>query len=193
MDLKELLGDAYKEGMTFEEAEVALKAITPPDSGGADLTKLKADLAKANAATAKYKEQLRNKQMADEAAAAAKQEEYDKLAQENAELKRSMALAERKAKLLAMGYEEKLAENTAAAMVDGDMDTVLTNQSQYFEAQKKAILADKMKQTPRPKQGAEGTGGMDYQKKIEEAQASGDYSAAAYYTRLSQAAAAKND
>lgn len=88
MDLKTLLGDAYMEGMTFEEAEAALKDIAPPaapDSG--DLTKLKADLAKANASAAKYKEQLRGRQSEAEAAAAAQKEEFDRLVQENADLK----------------------------------------------------------------------------------------------------------
>ena len=37
MDLKELLGEAYKEGMTFEEVEAALKDITPPDTSTAEI------------------------------------------------------------------------------------------------------------------------------------------------------------
>ena len=48
----------------------------------------------------------------------------------------------------------------------------------------KAIQAELMKKTPRPAAGSEGTGGMDYAKKIEEAQASGNLTAVAYYTRL---------
>lgn len=184
MDLKELLGEAYKEGMTFEEVEAALKNITPPDNNAAEVTRLKAALSKANSEAADYKKQLRGKQSEAEAEAAAKQEEHDKLVKENADLKRSMALAEKKGQLLTMGYDAKLAESTAAAMVDGDMDTVMKNQTQYLEAQKKTILADKMKQTPRPAAGSESQGEMDYQKKIEEAQASGNYAAAAYYTRL---------
>lgn len=95
-----------------------------------------------------------------------------------------MALSEKKAKLLAMGYDEKLADDTATAMVDGDMDKVMANQTKYLEAREKDILAKKMKGTPRPAAGSENTGGMDYQKKIEEAQASGDLTAVAYYTRL---------
>lgn len=197
MELKELLGEAYKEGMTVEEIETALKGVAPPaaaNDSAAELTRLKAALSRANSEAADYKKQLRSKQTADEAAAAAKQEEYDKLMRENADLKRSMALSEKKAKLLAMGYEEKLAESTAAAMVDGDMDTVMGNQAQYLETQKKAILADKMKQTPRPMVGGENAGGMEYQKKVEEAQASGDFAAAAYYTRLAaQDAAAQTE
>lgn len=191
MDLKALLGDAYKEGMTFEEVEAALKNVTPPaPDTDAEVTKLKAALSKANSEAADYKKQLRGKQSEAEAEAAAKQEEYDKLVQENADLKRSQTLAEKKAQLLAMGYDAKLAESTATAMVDGDMETVMKNQSQYLEAQKKDILANKMKQTPRPSAGAETSGEMDYQKMIEEAQANGNFSAAAYYTRL--AAQAEN-
>lgn len=185
MDLKELLGEAYKEGMTFEEAEAALKNVTPPDASARELVKLKADLSKAHADTAKYKEKLRSKQTEDEAAAAAQQEAFEKLTQENAELKRSVTLSTHKAKLLAMGYEEQLAESTAAAMADGDTDTMLANQKKFLEAQTQAALAAKMKETPRPAAGGEsGTSAAEYQKKIEEAQACGDYSAAAYYTRL---------
>lgn len=184
MDLKELLGEAYKEGMTFEEVEAALKDITPPDISTAEVTRLKAALSKANSEAAGYKKQLREKQTGEEAAAATQKEEHEKLVQENTDLKRSIALSERKAKLLAMGYEEKLAEETATAMVDGDMDVVMANQSKYLEVQKKQIQADHMRKTPRPAAGSENTGGMDYAKKIAEAQASGNYAAAAYYTRL---------
>lgn len=41
-----------------------------------------------------------------------------------------------------------------------------------------------MRKTPRPAAGDDGNGSVDYAKKIAEAQASGDYTAAAYYTRL---------
>lgn len=179
--LSDLLGKAYKEGMTEDEISAALETVGAGND--AEVNRLKAALSKANSEAADYKKQLRTKQTDDEAAAAAQKEEHDKLAQENADLKRSIALSERKAKLLAMGYDENLATETATAMVDGDMDKVMANQNKYLEVQKKAIQADMMKKTPRPAAGAE-TGGVDYAKKIAEAQASGDYSAAAYYTRL---------
>lgn len=179
--LSDLLGKAYKEGMTEDEISAALETVGTGND--AEVNRLKAALSKANSEAADYKKQLRTKQTDDEAAAAAQKEEHDKLAQENADLKRSIALSERKAKLLAMGYDENLATETATAMVDGDMDKVMANQNKYLEVQKKAIQADMMKKTPRPAAGAE-TGGVDYAKKIAEAQASGDYSAAAYYIRL---------
>lgn len=181
--LSDLLGKAYKEGMTEDEISAALETVGQGNE--AEVNRLKAALSKANSEAADYKKQLRTKQTDDEAAAAAQKEEHDRLVQENADLKRSMALSERKAKLLTMGYDESLADETAAAMVDGDMDKVMANQSKYLEVQKKNIQADAMRKTPRPAAGDDGNGeSMDYAKKIAEAQASGDYTAAAYYTRL---------
>lgn len=180
--LSDLLGKAYKEGMTEEEISAALETVG--QGNDAEVNRLKAALSKANSEAADYKKQLRGKQSEDEANAAAQKEEHDKLVQENADLKRSIALSERKTKLLAMGYDETLATETATAMVDGDMDKVLANQSKYLEVQKKAIQADHMRKTPRPAAGSEGTAGVDYAKMIAEAQSGGNFAAAAYYTRL---------
>lgn len=182
--LSDLLGEAYKEGMTEEEISTALQTVGAGQSNTAELDKLKAQLSKANSEAADYKKQLRGKQTADEAAAAEQKAAMDKLTQENADLKRSFALSDKKAKLITMGYDEKLADSTAVAMVDGDMDTVMANQAKFNESREKAIQAELMKKTPRPAAGSEGTGGMDYAKKIEEAQASGNLTAVAYYTRL---------
>ena len=181
--LSDLLGKAYKEGMTEDEISAALETVG--QGNDAEVNRLKAALSKANSEAADYKKQLRSKQSDDEAAAAAQKEEQDRLVKENADLKRSIALSERKSKLLAMGYDETLATETATAMVDGDMDKVLANQNKYLEAQKKVIQADAMRKTPRPATGDDGNGGsVDYAKKIAEAQASGNLTAAAYYTRL---------
>ena len=165
--LSDLLGDSYKEGMTEEEISTALQAAGAGQNNDAEINRLKAQLSKANSEAADYKKQLRGKQTADEAAAAEQKATMDKLTQENTDLKRSIALADKKTKLVAMGYDEKLADSTA-----------------FNESREKAIRAEQMKKTPRPAAGSNGTGGMDYAKKIEEAQASGDLTAVAYYTRL---------
>lgn len=188
--LSDLLGDVYKDGMTEEEISNALEKMSAnfqasKQTNDAEITKLKTALSKANSEAADYKKQLRAKQTADEAAEAERNANIEKLTQENAELRRAMALSETKGKLLGMGYDEKLAESTAAAMVDGNMDVVMENQRKYLEVQRKDILAEKMKKTPRPASGSEGVNNsVEYQKKVEEAQASGDFAAAAYYTRL---------
>lgn len=186
--LSDLLGSAYKEGMTEAEISAALESMGQGNE--AELNRLKTALSKANSEAAEYKKQLRGKQTEDEAAAAAQKEEHDKLVKENTDLKRSITLSDHKAKLIAMGYDEKLADETAAAMVDGDMAKVMANQSKFLEVQKKNIQADQMRHTPRPTAGADENGGMDYAKKIAEAQASGNFAAAAYYTRLQSQEAA---
>lgn len=181
--LSDLLGESYKEGMTEEEISAALEGVSKNNDG--KINDLKAALSKANSEAANYKKQLRSKQSDDEANAAAQKEEHDKLLAENTELKRSIAISEKKSKLISMGYDEKMADDTAKAMVDGDMDTVMENQSKYLEAQKKNIRADQMKNTPRPAAGSDNAGSsIDFAKKIEEAKATSDIAAVAYYTRL---------
>lgn len=41
MNLKEVLGDAYKEGMAFEEVEAALEKVTVPEDHSAEIERLK--------------------------------------------------------------------------------------------------------------------------------------------------------
>lgn len=180
--LSDLLGSAYKEGMTEEEISKALE--NKNDSNDAEIMKLKNALNKANSDAADWKRKLREKQTDEEAAKLAKDEEYNKILQENTELKRSINVSEKKAKLLAMGYDEKLAGETAVAMVDGDMDKVMNNQSIYLEAQKKEITANHMKNTPRPNQNDNGNGDLNYDKLISEAREENNLVGVAYYTRL---------
>lgn len=180
--LSELLGDAYKEGMTEEDISVALEKANK--KGTSDVDKLKASLTKANAEAAKYKQQLRERQTDEEAAKSAQEEQLKTLIEQNNELKRTLDLSEKKSKLMGAGYDEELAGVTAKAMLDGDIDTVIANQAKYLEAQKAAIKTDLMKQTPRPTEGSDGASPVDYNKLIENALASGDRVSAAAYTRM---------
>ena len=77
---------------------------------------------------------------------------------------------------------------TAKALVDGDFDTVTKNQQAFLSSYKDAIIADQMKHMSKPTGGT--IGSVDYNKKIEEANAAGDVTAVAYYTRLAGQAAA---
>ena len=185
MDLKALLGDAYREGMTFEEIEAALKEAKAPEdpASAGEISRLKNALSKANGEAAEYKKQLRSRQSEAEQEAAARQESLQKLEAENAELKRSAAISQHKARLLALGYEEALADTAAAAMADGKTDVSLDAQKTFLEAQKQAVLAENLRQTPRGPSGGTPSG-EDLQKQLQDAQARGDFAAAAYYTRL---------
>ena len=180
--LSELLGDAYKEGMTEDDISAALEKANK--KGTSDVDKLKASLTKANAEAAKYKQQLRERQTDEEAAKSAQEEQLKTLIEQNNELKRTLDLSEKKSKLMGAGYDEELAGVTAKAMLDGDIDTVIANQAKYLEAQKAAIKTDLMKQTPRPTEGSDGASPVDYNKLIENALASGDRVSAAAYARM---------
>lgn len=178
--LSDLLGSAYKEGMTEEEISEALESVK-----SSEITKLKNALSKSNAEAADYKKQLRAKQTADEVAEAERKAELERITKENADMTKQISIMKFSTALVEKGYDAELATATATAMIDGDMDTVLANQSKYLDAQKVAIKAELMKNTPRPGAGG-GDGKIDYSAKINEAQASGNFAEVAYYTRLSQ-------
>jgi len=183
--LSEMLGDAYKEGMTEDEISAALEG--KKTSADAEMTRLKNALTKANSEAAEWKKKVREYQTDEEAKAAAQKEEFDKLLQENSELKRGAEISDKKAKLISLGYDEKSAEETATAMIDGDLEKVIMNQGIFLEAQKKNLQANAMRNTRRPSSnGSDGDGksGLDYQKLKEEALESENIAAAAYYTRL---------
>ena len=87
------------------------------------------------------------------------------------------------AQFLGIGYDKELAVETAEALQKGDMHTVFLNQTKFATAREKILKAELLKDTPKPPAG-NGAALADYKKKIEEAQAGGDFTAVAYYTRL---------
>ena len=182
--LKDLLGDAYKEGMSEDEISKALETAKV-GAGDKELDRMKTALSKANSEAADYKKQLRSKQTEDEKRAADAQAEHDKLVEDNKNLSFKLTVIEKKAKFLAMGYDDALAQETAEAMANGDMDTVLANQAKWQETHDKAVLADAMRKTPRPD-----TGGVqsdvNFAEKAQTAQQNGNWAEAAYYTRLAE-------
>lgn len=122
--------------------------------------------------------------MTEEEAAKAKAEEEKAAMQARLEeLERDKQVNEYTAQFLGIGYDKDLARETAEALQKGDMNMVFLNQSKFAAAREKKLKAELLKDTPKP---AAGNGAMiaDYQKKIDEAQANGDYTAVAYYTRL---------
>lgn len=179
MNLKELLKDKYREDMNAAEVAVAL-ADYDPTAGmiGKDMfDKTASELAAA-------KKQLREKLTVDEQVEAERKAVLEKMEAELAELKRDKAVSEHRARLLGLGYDEALAADTAKALAKGDMDTVFANQRKHQELQEKALRAQLLKETPKPPAGESGDVQIDYAKEIQAAQAAGDFSKAAYYTRL---------
>lgn len=150
MNLKEVLGDAYKEGMTFEEVETALESVTIPEDNSAEIERLKNALSKSNSEAAGYKKQLREKMTEDEQKKQREQEEREELQNKYDKLLRESVIAKNKAKLVALGYDESLADETAEAMADGDSEKVFANQQKHLASFEKKVRAEALKDTPKP-------------------------------------------
>ena len=187
-DLKELLGDAYKEDMTFEDINTALAERELVDKSQYDGFVPKTLLEKANSEAADYKKKWK--------AAASEQEQKqiedaEKQAQIEEELKtlrRASKVSEYEKQHLALKYDEKDAKEIAEALYDGDMETVFHLQKKHEEALQKAIKADLLKDMPTPPAGNQTT--IDYSKQIADAQASGDMALMASLIRQQAAASA---
>ena len=150
MKFKDLLKDAYKEGMTLEEIESALADVELPEDQTAEVERLKAALSKSNSENAEWKKKHRDALSEEEKKAQETADLIKQLQERNAALERESGLAKHKAQFLAMGYEDALATDAAAAMVDGDTEKLFSYQQKHQEAFEKKIRADALKGTPKP-------------------------------------------
>ena len=115
------------------------------------------------------------------------EEELTTLRKRVEEMEKEKLISGHKARFLALGYDETLADETAKAMANGETDKVFANQKKFLESHDKAYKAQLMGQTSTPPAGSSaGSGKTDYAKMIEDAQGRGDFAAVAYYTRLSE-------
>jgi len=139
--------------MTLEEKLKALEALEIEDPDYSGYVK-KDTFDKTASELADAKKQLREKMSADEIKAKEDAEKQEKLQSEYDALLRKVSLSENKAKLLALGYEDKLATETAEAMIDGNLDKVFANQKKHLETVEKKIREDVLHKTPKPEGGS---------------------------------------
>ena len=143
-DLKSLLGDKYTEGMTIEDV-LSLEVEEPKaDTSAYDNLKKRFDEVASEAAG--YKKQLRANMTEAEQKAAADAEKLAEIVAERDKLKAEKAIAENAKGLVAIGYDEALATEVATALHNGDAATVIKAQAKFVDAQKKAVLADAVKE-----------------------------------------------
>jgi len=141
--------------MTAEEKLAALEAFEY-EADNSDVERLKAAVSKANSEAAELKRQLKARMTEDE------QKEADRLAAEAAikaeldALRKDKTISDSKAKFLGLGYDEKLAAETAKALADGDMDKVFANQQIHIDNVKKAAAASALAGDPKPPAGSSG-------------------------------------
>ncbi|WP_304960252.1 hypothetical protein [Thomasclavelia cocleata] len=156
MDLKKYLGKKYKEGMTFEEIQQALADLPESDSvvdkeEYDKMKKLKDEASKeASSWKKKYNSTLSEKEQLE----IAQNEANEELQNNYDALLRKTTIAERKAELVELGYDAKLAQETAEAMADGDFSKVIANQSKFAESVKKNTTDELLKNTKTPEGGS---------------------------------------
>lgn len=150
MNIKDLLKDTYKEDMSAEDMIKALEEIELPADNSSEIERLKNALSKSNSEAADYKRQLKEKMSAEELKAKEDAEKWEKIEKERDELLREKAISTNKARLLALGYEESLADETAEAMANGELDKVFANQKKHIESVEKKIKSEILKGTPKP-------------------------------------------
>ncbi len=135
--------------MSAEEKLKALEAYDIPDPDYSGYVK-KDVFDKTASELADKKKELLEKMTEDEAAKQKDREDKEAMQKELEALRRESAVSKNKVKLIALGYEETLAEDTAEAMADGKMDKVFANQQKHLTAFEKKVRADALKDTPKP-------------------------------------------
>ena len=113
--------------MTPEEKLKALEGYDVPDPDYSGYVKKDVFDKTASELAAKKKE-LTEKMSEDEQKKAKEAEERQALEEKYNALLRENAVSKNKTKLLGLGYDEKLADETAEAMADGDLEKVFKNQ-----------------------------------------------------------------
>jgi hypothetical protein len=96
------------------------------------------------------KKELSEKLSAEEKTKQEEQEKLEDLQNKYNTLLHENQISSFKAELLGLGYEDKLAADTAKAMADGDTAKVFANQKKHLENVEKNIQADILKNTPKP-------------------------------------------
>ncbi len=157
MDVKKMLGDAYKDDMTAEELLKALEAVSVEPKKSDEPTVSKAVFDKMSSELAEMKRKAKEKMSDEEKAAQERKDVEDRLVAAEkmvARMKQERAFEDG-------GYDSKTATTLAEALEKGDMDGFMKAHSDYMaEAMKKReadIRAELLKATPKiPQGGAEG-------------------------------------
>lgn len=96
---------------------------------------------------------LRARMSEDEAKAAKDAEERDALMTELEQLRAEKVVDRHTNKFLGLGYDEKLARETAVALAAGDTELVFKNHAKFIADREKALKAEILKSTPTPPAG----------------------------------------
>lgn len=157
MNLKKFLGEKYKDGISFEEIQECLAEIPDEFVDQEEYEKMKRLKDDACKDAASWKKKYNSTLSEKEQLEIHQKEDNEELQKKYNELLREQKIDKRKADLMAIGYDAKLAQETAIAMIDGDFEKVIANQSKYAELVKKDTTDKLLKDTQEP----EGGGGSE--------------------------------
>lgn len=143
--------DGY-EKMTAEEKLAALEAFDVPEPDYSGYVS-KAVFDKTASEVAEWKRKHNALLSEDEKKKQEAAEELEELRNKVAIMEKEKKISEHKAQYIALGYDEKLATETAQAISEGDIDKVFANQKKFLEAHDKAYKAQLMGGTPTPPAG----------------------------------------
>ena len=150
------------EGMTPEEKVEALLKLDIPEevdlSGYVKNSVFDAKAAEASDLSKKLKGKLSEDEQRKAAEEEAKQQEAQKfkeLEDKYNELMKSSTLKEHTLSLTGLGFDEKLASDTAAAIVDGDAEKLFKNMKTFLDGFRKSVEKELMDKNP----GVKGNGG----------------------------------
>lgn len=127
---------------TYEEL------VTQLATERAEHTRTKNQLNKASSEAAGLKRQLRDKMTAEEQEAEARKEQEENRQKEFDDMKRELAVIRATKRYLQLGMDETLAEETATAEIEGDMEQVTLNYKKHSEALTKAAYQKFLKERP---------------------------------------------
>jgi hypothetical protein len=113
---------------------VKTEPVKTEKADNAEVEKLKRLLSKANSEAASYKEQLRAKQTETERAAAERAEADKAMREELETLRKEKRVSDYTAKCVALNMDADLAGKTAAALADGDMESVFDCLKDFVDA-----------------------------------------------------------
>lgn len=137
--------------MSAEDKISALLGLDIPDP--VDLTgyvKKEAFDKKASEA-AEFSRQLKSKMTEEEATRAEQERELTEVKQKYSELLRESTIAKHTSRFQAIpGYDQKLAQAAAVALVDNDSEKLFEIQQQAAEAIEKTMRAERVSQDPKP-------------------------------------------
>lgn len=170
MDLKELLGEAYKEGMTFEEVQQALKDKELVDKSTLPPMVEKTHFDKASSELAEYKKRIKELEQKDMTDQQLLQAELDKAKEAQKQYAVQLSRVKAEEAFVKAGLNEKQYKDLLDSVANEDLEATLkvaksiTNlvTSTIAETDKK-VRAEVLKDTPTPPSG-EGTPGMTIDK-----------------------------